>query len=54
MNRKSKLGVVEMLLPEIDKMNAKHNIEIFKHKKKTVTLSIKALKEKGKAKLTEL
>ena len=52
MNRKSKLTVAEMLLVEIDKMNAAHNIEIFKVKKKTVTLAIKALKEKGNAELT--
>ena len=46
--------MAEKLLVEIDKMNASYNIEIFKVKKKTVTLAIKALKEKGDAQLTEV
>ena len=55
MNNKTKQIVAEKLLVEIDKMNAAHNIEIFKHKKKTVTLAIKAFKEKGKdTQLTEV
>ena len=54
-NNKTKQIVAEKLLVEIDKMNAAHNIEIFKHKKKTVTLAIKAFKEKGKdTQLTEV
>ena len=54
MNRKSKLIVAEKLMVEIDKNNALHDISIFKVKKKTVSLAIKALKEKGEAKLNEV